>query len=162
MANPWLTPTEVLTITRATVAEADILSAIGMIEMVTGRDLSDPTSYSTPDQRALRYAIAWQAAYIVTHPDLATQATQPGVMTESEVGDVRAKWTVSQDAARTPWLSPLTRTALNKVSWRGKARTLVLGRLRDRVPSSWQDGYQGDLLEEHDPETGWTPLPVVG
>ena len=158
MANPWLTPTEVLAITRATVTDEDIVSAIGVIEMVTGRDLSDPTSYTTPDQRALRYAIAWQAAYIVTHPDLATQATNPGVQTSSTVGDVHATYSVSEDATRTPWLSPLTRTALNKVSWRGKARTLVLGRLRDRVPSSWVDGYQGDLLEEHDPETGWTPV----
>jgi hypothetical protein len=36
---------------------------------------------------------------------------------------------------------------------------VVLGRLRDRVPLSVldSDAWQGDLLEEHDPESGWTP-----
>lgn len=142
--NDWLTTTGVFEITRQEVSEADIASATSVLSLITGRDLSDMSIYKASDARMVRMAVAWQAVHMKTNPAVMISVAT----TSSAVGDV----SVSYDtAAGAQWLSPLARVALRKLSWRKGNRTVRVGRLVDRVPVN-------GLIEDQDPEYGWTPL----
>ncbi len=141
----WVTPARVLQITRQTVTQADIDSATFVISALTGRDLEDPTVFGSSDQRNLGFAIAWQSAWMLANPTIMTDV----LATSKAVGDVSISYDTASSGG-TPWLAPLARISLNKMSWRG-SKTVLLSRLTDRVPVN--------VLADDDESTGWVPTP---
>lgn len=121
----WCSRAFVLQTTRVDVTEADISSAEGIISLLSGRDLTNPAVFLAKDYRNIRYAIAWQAAHLNTHPSVMTDFA----VTSSAVGDVSVSYDTATGAG---WLAPLSRLALGRVSWR-QNRTVTLGHLRNKV-----------------------------
>lgn len=128
-------------VTGTTVTPADIDAALSVIELVTGRDLTDLTGFSIKDTRNLRYAVAWQAAFMAANPGLMTEVAAAS----KSVGDV----SVSYRESTANWLAPLARLALKRVLFKGN-RTVLTGTLGRTLPDT--------MLEDSDPEHGWTPL----
>jgi hypothetical protein len=109
VADPWASVSDVTEITGATVDAETLAQAQGVIELLVGRT-ADATWIPARDLRWLRRAVAYQAAWMPSQPDL---------FTRTEVASS------SQDGASQVYrpdshlLAPLARRALKKLTWRG-------------------------------------------
>lgn len=144
------TPDAVAALTGKTVTAEDIATASGILEAVTGTDLTtEPLSYTTRDVRALRRAVSWQARYLADHPDL---LSREGNLTGASTNGVSLSWGEGGSAASL--VAPLARMALRGLSWRrSKTLRMVKGR---PVPSMREGGPQ--TLTSDGSDGAWTPL----
>lgn len=109
---PWATTADVLTYTGATVADADVTRAQALIEVAVARAEADIDAGAVTDLRYLRMAVAYQAAWMASHPEVFTEADVEAVSVEGH----------SQSNRLDPsalWLAPLARKAMSRLSWRG-------------------------------------------
>lgn len=144
-----LTPEQVLATTGATVTPEEIGVAAGIIESVTGLDLSvDPLPYAKRDLRHLRSAVAWQARYMQTNGEA---VDREGNLASANTNGVAVSWVGgSADGI----LAPLARMALRRLSWRrSKTVRMVKGR---PVPALTEAPPQ-TLVSDGD-DGSWKPL----
>lgn len=111
-----LTPAEVNGITGVTPSVTDIVTATGIVESVTGVDLSTAPSlpFRKADVRHLKQAVAWQARYVKEHPDVLTREAG---MTGANTNGVSVSW--GPGGSEGGLVAPLARMALRRLSWRG-------------------------------------------
>ena len=134
---PWATTDDVAALTGRTVSESDVTIAIGVIELTNGGRMAalDPDWVSGRVQDWLRRAVAYQAAFMVAHPDY------------FERMDLKS---LSQDGVSAVFkgdsitIAPLARRCLNKLPWRG-TRTITpsINRTSDRA--GYRDSNAPDL-----------------
>ena len=126
-----VTIADVLTKTGATVTDPQILQAQGIVSLVTGMDL-DAVDWNVlqvrwpRDQRKVRQAIAYQAAFIAAHPDVFTAADITTSTADGATQGYTDKGTV---------LAPLAKIALRKMSKFRSRSTHV--RLPAQTPVYW-------------------------
>jgi|GEM_PF-5138028 len=142
-ADSWVTPAYVQQVTRVAVDETVVASAVSVISLLVNRDLSDESVFSVADQRNMKFAIAWQSAFMTSNPTALTEVQA----SSKKVSDVAVTYDTS--ATKSSWLAPMARIALRKMSWKG-SRTVQIGRLDDKVEYQY-------LNEAADAFTGWTP-----
>ncbi|KND38479.1 hypothetical protein [Streptomyces acidiscabies] len=120
----WATTADVLDITGTTVTAAQLTRAQYVIDMLSGRtyDIHDllVQENRTRDLYWLKLAVAYQAAWMISQPDMFTRMNVTSVNQDTSQAQMGASALV---------LSPLARRALNRVSWRG-TRSLQVQRHR--------------------------------
>lgn len=104
----WATAANVLNITGSTVTDEWAARASYIVETMTGRSPGDSPGVGTRDARQLGKATCYQAAWMLTQPDLfgRMDITQTGASSSS---------TTFVDTAMV--LAPLAKHALNACSW---------------------------------------------
>lgn len=127
--NPdgWATPADVVTITGVTgvaVTDALVIQANAVIEMHAGRTYATAKATTgTRDAEWMKRAVAYQAAWMLSQPDMFTRLEMEAISATGRPVPIR-------ESALT--LAPLARRALKRVSWL-KSRSV-------HVRSQWQDG----------------------
>jgi hypothetical protein len=164
MAN-LVTTAEVLALTGRTVTDTHVTQAQGIISVKCGRDLSDALIFSgtglaalvpfSRDQRLLKQAVAYQAAWIPAHPD---------VFLAADITQMTADGTSAVYKETGLYLAPLARVCLRRLSWQ-RSRSIHI----DRAPETAPRDARGDTtftrsldLIEMEAESGqvwgWIPL----
>lgn len=146
----WATTTDVLNMTGTTVTDAEVTQAQYLVEMFADvtEDSSDSGFVSSKNLRLLKLAVAYQAAWIVQHPDVfsvidVTSATQDGM-----------SWTIDNPGSAV--MAPLARMAIARLSWKRNRSIYIrpMGGRRNYVPLTLND-EDVDLDENR---TDWRPL----
>lgn len=110
----WATTAEVADITGVTVTEAQLIRAQHVIDIVSGRTYEIHAllveENRTRDLYWLKLAVAYQAAWMLSQPDM---------FTRMNVTSVNQDTSQAQMGASALTLAPLARRALNRVSWKG-------------------------------------------
>jgi hypothetical protein len=146
-----VTAADVLNRAGATVTDAQIAQAQGLVELFTGYDLST-VDWSTVqvtfarDQRKLRQAVCYQAAFIAAHPD---------VFTSADVETSTADGASQSGPQMWAQIAPLARIAMRKLS-KNRSRSVKVEGPDCRLPL--YDGT-GPVPEWTDQYDNWTPLP---
>lgn len=165
MAN-IVTTADVLALTGQTVTDNHIAQAQGIISVKCGRDLSDALIFSgtglaalvpfARDQRLLKQAVVYQAAWIPAHPDTFLAA---------DIQQYTADGTSAVYKENGMYLAPLARTCLRRLSWQ-RTRSIHI----DRAPETAARDARGDTVftrsreliemddELHGKQWGWIPL----
>lgn len=133
------TPAEVTALTGVTVEQVTIDVAATYIEVYSGRHVDLWPHLSASDQRTLKLALAFQAAWLHVHPEALT------AMDVASFGQLDQNVSYHEDAARTQ-LSALTRRLLKQLSWKGI-----------RSVSVTTDFQRGGVDDDH--AGAWSPLP---
>lgn len=136
--DPITTPEDVERLTRATVDAETIDVAAGIIELVAGRSTEVWSKLRPGDQRILKQATAYQAAWIASHPEAFTAMDVSYFQQLDQRVDLRGPDSL--------YLAPLAKRALKRLSWRG-IRSVPLSTDFTRRPE----------LGDH--EGYWSPLP---
>ncbi|MBA5222226.1 hypothetical protein [Streptomyces griseoaurantiacus] len=146
----WASTADVEDITGVTVTEAQLRRAQSVIDMVSGRtyEIHDllVRENRARDLRWLQQAVAYQAAWMISQPDM---------FTRMNVTSVNQDTSQAQMGASALTLAPLARRALNRVSWMG-TRSVQVQRAR-----STGRGVQpaGSPVYDYDGEEPlWRPL----
>ncbi len=141
----WATLTDVTTYTGATVGAAVLNQAQAVIDMHAGRTYDAVTRTGTRDAYWLKLAVAYEAAWLASQPDMFAR------LDFTQVGGQRTPTGIAPTAMT---LGPLARRALARVSWI-KSRSL-------HVRSAFQDGWGGISpnpdSESNDAYESWSPL----
>ena len=139
----WATAADVLSLTGATVTDSQLTQANGAIELHAGRLYTDAvTRTGTRDIEWVRRACAYQAAWMLSQPDMFAR------LDYTEVGKERGTPTKVTATAMT--LAPLARRALGRVSWL-RSRSL-------HVRAPFQDGLGSlstAIIDYDDDDGGW-------
>lgn len=137
----WATAADVASLTGATVTDPQLTQANAAIELHAGRLYADAvTRTGTRDIEWMRRACAYQAAWMLSQPDMFTRLEMQAISATGRPVPIIA-------SALT--LAPLARRALNRVSW-FRSRSL-------HVRSPFQDGL-GPLstaIVDYDDGEGW-------
>jgi hypothetical protein len=105
----WATAADVLSLTDATVTDAQLTQANAAIELHAGRLYTDAAARTgTRDIEWMRRACAYQAAWMLAQPDMFTRLEMQAISATGRPVPIIA-------SALT--LAPLARRALNRVSW---------------------------------------------
>lgn len=140
----WATVEQVTEITGVTVSEAVLTQAQFNIELFSGVDES--YLIKARDQRYLRMATAYQAAWLKGQID---------VMTRTDVSDVtQDEMSLRYANAEAPVLAPLARQAIKRLSWK-VSRSVMVRRAADTV-------RQLDPEEAFVTDTGGPPYRPLG
>jgi hypothetical protein len=119
MAVPttWATTQDVLDLTGVTVTDAQVAMATAVIEMDGGARLAKLDDKYVSDRNFdwLRRAVAYQAAWMVAHPDYFTRMDLVSLAQDGPSAVFRRDSMV---------LAPLAKRCLGRLSWRG-IRTLT-------------------------------------
>jgi hypothetical protein len=112
----FITPAAAATLVGQDISEADLFAAQGMIAVFA--DVTGAPVLSGRDAVLLGTATAYQAAFVAANPDLLTAAdvtalSQDGASAQFDGADARL-------------LAPMARRCLNRLSWRGALRSLLL------------------------------------
>ncbi|WP_213451589.1 hypothetical protein [Rhizomonospora bruguierae] len=130
----WATPSDVLSIAKATVTEDDVTSARFIVELFahTTTEASDAGNISSGNLRLLRMAVAYQAAWMQAHPDVLTN-----VDVDSFSQDGQSAVHAHANAAL---LAPLAKRCIDRLSWRRESiRTTTRRRPGDRDSAAADD-----------------------
>lgn len=148
----YATPADVMNLTGTQVSDQQCAQAQFVIDLVTNRTIAVSGQLRPRDLGWLRYAVAYQAAWITAHPEIFT------------VQDVQS---ISQDGLSVTWrstsgvevryLSPLACRALSRVSWM-RSRSIAIN-------SDFQYGSTVDrpgwwLAYGENDEWNWVPMNV--
>ncbi|HEX8106102.1 MAG TPA: hypothetical protein VF516_00175 [Kofleriaceae bacterium] len=146
----WATIETVFAVTRREVSEDDLALAQSIIEDFAGTDVdfTDDSAIGTRNQRYLRKAVCWQAAWLSTHPDALDAMDVTGVS-----GDGVSAQHATDTAA---FMAPMARRCLNRVTWRNGPIRIRPGRRAGVVDS----GDRDDAVR--DDAFVWSPLSSEG
>lgn len=135
-----VTAADVLALTGQTVTDAQITQAQGIISVKCGRDLSDALIFTgtglavlvpfSRDQRLLKAAVAYQAAWMNAHPD---------TFLASDITQMTADGTSAAYKETGLYLAPLARVCLRRLSWQ-RTRSIHV----DRAPVTAARDRRGD------------------
>lgn len=145
----WASIQDVATYTGVTVTDPQIVQAQSIIELFadTTEDASDNGLIAGKNLRLLKMAVAYQAAWMLSSPDLFTHQDAQSVQQDS----------VSYTAphANASLLAPLAKRCVDRLSWK-RIRGLRVGPMvgRRRVPQ--QVNATDAVLDDNDPR--WRPL----
>lgn len=147
----WATAAEVLDLTGATVTDAQLAQAQGIVELYAETTEAADADQSAKTLRTLKRAVAYQAAWMTTQIDLfarleVTSLSQDGVsLTPSE-----------PDAQ---FLAPLAARWLAKLPWR-RSRSVFTGNRPGDHYNGIQAARDNVLYERDDERDGkpWLPL----
>lgn len=124
VTGTWASIEDVSDITGVTVTSAQLRRAQYVIDIISGRTYEIRgllvQEDRTRDLRWLKQAVAYQAAWMISQPDM---------FTRMNVTSVNQDTSQAQMGASALTLAPLARRALNRVSWRG-TRSLQVQRRR--------------------------------
>lgn len=147
----WATPVQASSVTRKALGQEDLDAAYPVIEIESGVTLEAEPSLKPRDVRLLRYAEAYQAAWMAAQVDVTTrmdvdQVVQDGVQYSKGDPDAHV-------------LAPLAARCLRKLSWRRtrSAQPLTPAQAAARrgvMPPGTVDGTEEWL----DDRQVWTPL----
>lgn len=109
---PWATTAETLAYTRITVTDEELDSAQAMVELFADvtEASSDAGNISPKNLRLLKLAVAYQAAWMTSQPDLFTRS-DVGLMTQDGIS-------FTSPHANSGILAPMARRAIDRLSWR--------------------------------------------
>ncbi len=143
----WATLADVEAITGATVDVAQLAQAQSVIDIYANRgDDLDTDSIRPRDQRSLKQAVAWQAAWI---------AGQAGYETRSAFRELdQDGLRVRAASASEVMLAPLAARVLKNLSWKGSRTVHMSSRTRPLAHPDLID-YTDD---SSDVRQSWTPL----
>lgn len=146
MTDAWATIADVLLYTGQTVTEAKLLQAQDIIELFSGTTFLATDNLSPTNLRRLNRAVAYQAGWMVLHPDVFTNVDVDSVSQDG------ASYTPSHDNAAL--LAPLAKRHLARLTW-------VLKPLRVRRRYGQYD-YEARGPRDsavYDDNRVWTPIP---
>lgn len=148
---PWATPTDVEEVTGVVVTDAQLARAQTMIEMRVGRTAEVTASLRVSALRWLRLAVAYQAAWMTSQPDLFTRTAVEGVSQDGASAKFRS--------ADSQTLAPLALRALKRLGWKG-TRSVSVDSVFDRplgitYPAAVGVGGIYDFADADEP---WRPL----
>jgi hypothetical protein len=151
----WATTAEALTYTGIEVTEAEIQQAQFIVELFA--DVTEDATISSKNTRLLKMAVAYQAAWITEHPDLFTHVDVSTMLQDG------LQFTRGNENATL--LAPLTRRAINRLSWRRNRSIKVKrskrftsrGRTSIEYGGVYPQGTSGDMIafRTSDPEEGF-------
>lgn len=110
----WVTDKEVSTLTGATVDDATIAQAQGVIELRTGVLAEQFPALWGRDARWLARAVAYQAAFMAEHPDMFSRMGVDSLGQDGQSMSGRGSYLT---------LAPLARVAIRRLSWKGTRST---------------------------------------
>jgi len=132
-----LTPAEVETLTGVAVSTGDLAVSRTVVEVHAGRNQDVWPYLKASDQRSLKLAVAFQAAWFTSHPEAL------GSMDVASISQLDQSITPRDAEALT--LAPLARRMLKRLSWRGiRAVPIVTDFQRTHVDTD-HAGYWGAL-----------------
>lgn len=144
----WATTSDVLAITGTTVTDAEVTQAQYLVEMFADTNEDANNQIATKNLRLLKLAVAYQAAWIVQHPDVfsvidVTSATQDGM-----------SWTIGNPGSAV--MAPLARMAIARLSWKRNRSVYIrpMGGRQNYIPQTLNT-TNADL---DDRRTDWHPL----
>lgn len=135
----WATVADVKTMTGIDVTEAEVAQAQFCIDLVAGRLVEDRDRIGTRDQYWLKCAVAAQAPWIQSNPDVFER-----ILLDTD-GTGASSTKFGPDGLT---YAPYTQKALRQVSWL-RSRSL---HVRQPGENRWNDGYDSE-----DNEPGWGP-----
>lgn len=157
----WATTAETLSYTGIAVSQDNIDAAQAMIELFA--DVTEASSIagniSAKNLRLLKLAVAYQAAWMTSQPDLFTR-TDVGLMTQDGIS-------FTSPHANSDVLAPMAKRAIDRLSWRRNRNQRIrpmqpknfhLGSLEG---ASYSDPYSfptNDNAEAEDNIPGWGPI----
>lgn len=112
--NSWAQAADVLTYTGVTVTDAEVMRAQAIIDMFTARTYDALPRIGTRDLHWLTLATAYQAAWMLSQPDLYSRLDFATIAAGSRPVELK------EDTLR---IAPLAAKALKRVSWL-KSRSL--------------------------------------
>lgn len=145
--NSWAQADDVLAVTGETVTDAQVLRAQAIIDMFTARVYSTnlQSRIGTRDQYWLKLAVVFQAAWMLSQPDLYSRLDFATIAAGSRPVELKG------DTLR---IAPLAAKALKRVSWLRSRSLHVRSPFTDGLSaiSSDPDSAGNDAYEE------WSPL----
>lgn len=148
----WASTAETFSYTGITVSQDTIDSAQAMIELFADVTIasSNAGSISPKNLRLLKLAVAYQAAWMTSQPDLFTRS-DVGLMTQDGIS-------FTSPHANSGILAPMARRALDRLSWRRNRNQ----RIRPYRPNNVWNGNFSDPTNNdaslEDNTLGWEPL----
>ncbi len=106
--NSWAQADDVLTFTGETVTDAQVLRAQAIIDMFTARTYDAAPRIGTRDLYWLKLAVAYQAAWMLSQPDLYSRLDFATISAGSRPVELK------EDTLR---IAPFAAKALRRVSW---------------------------------------------
>lgn len=149
----WATVEDVLTLTGKTVTEPQLAMAQGMIDIYSNTTEAASGNLRIRDTRYLRMATAYQAAWMLEHPDLFS-------VTEVSSGsqDGSSFQTSKEDALL---LAPLAARCLHRLTWKGprSVRALPTDQFGNVLGTGQNPSEYAWTRDLEDQDSGsWTPL----
>lgn len=143
--NSWAQADDVLTLTGETVTDAQVLRAQAIIDMFTARTYDALPRIGTRDLYWLKLAVAYQAAWMLSQPDLYSRLDFATISAGSRPVQLK------EDTLR---IAPFASRALKRVSWLRSRALHVRSPFTDGLTpiSSDPDSAGNDFYEQ------WTPL----
>jgi hypothetical protein len=143
MPTTWATAADVLTYAAVSVDAAAVLRAQATIDMYAVRLPEDADRIGSRDQYWLKLAVAYQAAW---------QASQPDIFDRLDVTATGGKQAAQQGTPTWMTLAPHASQALRCVSWMGS------GSFHVRAPSE-TGGIPREVYGDDGPDPGhWQPI----
>lgn len=148
----WASTAETFSYTGITVSQDTIDSAQAMIELFADVTIASSNlgSISPKNLRLLKLAVAYQAAWMTSQPDLFTRS-DVGLMTQDGIS-------FTSPHANSGILAPMARRALDRLSWRRNRNQ----RIRPYRPNNVWNGDFSDPTNNdaslEDNTLGWEPL----
>lgn len=150
----WVTPEEAIVITPSiAVSQSNIDAAQILIEIFsdTTEEASDAGLISSKNLRLLKYAVAYQAAWMTSHPDQFTNADFETFQTDG--------LSVTPLHENSMILAPMARRCINRLSWKRNRNTYIrpMAKRRNHVPK-YLNTTSADL---DDSRTDWRPIDEI-
>lgn len=148
----WATTAETLSYTGIAVSQDNIDAAQVMIEVFADvtEASSDAGNISPKNLRLLKLAVAYQAAWMTSQPDLYTRS-DVGLMTQDGIS-------FTSPHANSGILAPMARRALDRLSWRRNRNQRIRPMRPNNIMSGdWSDPTNDDASLE-DNTLGWEAL----
>lgn len=106
--NSWAQAADVLTYTGVTVTDAGVMQAQAIVDMFTARTYDALPRIGTRDLYWLKLAVSYQAAWMLSQPDLYSRLDFATISAGSRPVELK------EDTLR---IAPLASKALKRVSW---------------------------------------------
>lgn len=150
MVDPWASTSDVTVITGAEVTDQQLAQAQGVIELLVGRTPEANPRMRSKDLTWLKRAVAWEAAWLGSKPDLLTQSDVNSVNQDGATADLKPDAQI---------LAPLARRALKRLSWRGN-RSVFTPSTQHIVRRGAMAGTEGvvAIMENTDSDDTWKNL----
>jgi len=148
----WATTAETLSYTGIAVGQDNIDAAQVMIEIFADvtEASSDAGNISPKNLRLLKLAVAYQAAWMTSQPDLFTR-TDVGLMTQDGIS-------FTSPHANSGVLAPMAKRAIDRLSWRRNRNQRIRPMQPNNVTTGdWSDPTNDDASLE-DNTLGWEAM----
>ena len=139
---PWATEAETLALTGVTVTPPVLAQAQGVIDVFSGVIESAEDEVSARNLRLLRYATAYQAAWMTSQIDVTSRTDV------SQLDQDGASFTLGHPDALV--LAPLAKRCLDRLSWRGPRARRVRPSGCDRPAFASPEAVQAAFLADGD------------